>query len=196
MNYKYVWLLLVLLCLSACSSAPAKIEYYSLSYDLHNKVVISTEAGQSQQLIVLEPITLADFLRQRGLVVQTSEHKMHMSSQHRWAESLDLALSRTIMGHLENRLPQFRFENQNGRWSEQPEYRLNLSFSHFHTNANSEVVVAGNFWILTRNNQLIRKERFYLARTLEQDGFLHAVESLNQALAELASKIAVKISSS
>jgi len=191
MKNKCGWLLLILILLNACSSAPAKIEYYALHFDQLNPPQKS--ADQTHELVIVEPVILAGFLRQQGLVVQTSDNQLHMSSQHRWAEQLDQALSRTIVGHLENNLPNYRFENQNGRWSEQPQYRINLSFSHFHTNANNEAVVAGDFWILTNDNTLVRKERFYLAQPLARDGYSHAVDVLNRLLAKFVEEMAAKV---
>jgi len=180
--------------LTACTSAPAKIEYYSLSFDLEAASSKSTTLEDDEKkLVLVEQIVLADFLRQQGLVVQTSKNKIHISSQHRWAESLDEAISRTIIGHLENNLPQYRFENHQSRWDKRPEFRLNLAFSHFHTNALNQVVVAGNYWILNGDNQLLTKQRFNFTKSLTKDGYLNSVEELNSAIKSLAEKIESEI---
>lgn len=170
--------------ISACTSAPVNIEYYSLNPNVAASSSTSENIAE-QPLIVIEAVQLAEFLRQQGIVVQTGSNQLHMSSQHRWAERLDEAISRNLIAQLEGQLNQYRFETHNTRWSKQPTYRINFSFSHFHSTENNQAVIAGNFWILDRENKLLNKQRFYLSRDLTQNGYSHSVEQLNLTLSEL-----------
>ena len=187
-------LFLTLLVLAGCSSKPEKLEYYSLSYPAK---VLTKDSNIRQvaekELIVLEGVRLADFLRHQGLVMQTRDNKMHLSTTHRWAESLDEALNRVLIGHLENKLSDFRIESQNGRWKKKPTYRLSIELSHFHATENNQVITAGWFWLFDDDNDLLTKQRFYYELPLSQNGYLHAVENLNHSLEKLSDKVVTSI---
>lgn len=191
---KSIILVSSILILSACTSAPVNIEYYSLNPK--TEAPSSTNKNTAElPLIVIEAVQLAEFLRQQGIVVETGSNQLHMSSQHRWAERLDEAISRNLIAQLEERLDQYRFESHNTRWSKQPTYRINFSFSHFHSTENNQAVVAGNFWILDQENKLLNKQRFYLSRDLTQNGYSHSVEQLNLTLRELVNFVANNLQS-
>lgn len=184
MNKNIIFSILIVT-LSACTSAPININYYALNTEISD----SEEHSQNiveKPLIVIEAIELAEFLRQQGIVVETDSNQLHMSSQHRWAERLDEALSRNLIVQLETKLPNYRFENAKVHWNKQPKYRANLSFSHFHSSINRQAVIAGRFWILNQENQLLTKQSFYLTRDLKKNGYSHAVNQLNLTLKELA----------
>lgn len=68
--------------LSACSSAPRSLTYYLL-----HTTGDTPYAAQETTSVVLDKITLPEYLKHRGLVYQTSDTNLHISTSHLWAET-------------------------------------------------------------------------------------------------------------
>ena len=95
---KTICSLLVSLALLGCSSPAKKTYFYTLDKQTTQSELIKSEA--TTQLVVLDEIALADYLRQQGIIVKESRSRLQVSANHRWAESLDGALARHLRGEL------------------------------------------------------------------------------------------------
>jgi len=192
--------LLFSLLLYGCASETNTINYYKLG--AVNKAFNPDNTGNgksnrsNRSLIVIEPILLPDFLRQQGLVIQKTDHQLQISNNHRWAESLESAISRVVQSHLENQLPEYRFENQTGRWKLKPQFRLSIELAEFQVNnRESKVITSGRFWIFNQNEELVSKERFLIEESLSSNGYEHAISNLEITLNKLVDKLgsAIKV---
>ncbi len=182
--------------LSSCASETTSVRYYKLGSGTISSM--KTETVESKPvlnladipLIVIEPIRLADFLRQQGLVIQKSNHQLQISNIHRWAEDLTSASVRLIRSELENNRADYRFETQSGRWKTKPAFRLNIELEQFQINHNRQTVTSGQFWIFDENKILIVKRKFLIKEKLTKNGYEHAISNLELSLVKL-SKIIV-----
>ncbi len=177
--------------LSSCASDSVTIKYYKLGSQ--DKISQSTELTQSvasRPLVLIEPITLADFLRQPGLVIQKTNHQIQISNIHRWSEDLERASSRMILQQLELALPDFRFENQGVQWKARPWLKLSVEFNQFHiVNHQKKVVISGQFWLFDGDRTLLLKKKFEFEQSLNKNGYEHAVSKLELSLMAVSKMI-------
>jgi uncharacterized protein len=175
----------VFIFVAGCSSPAIKTHFYTLS-----KQAVQTQLIDSQQasnLIVIENIHLADYLRQSGIVVKESGSRLQISSNHRWAESLDGALSRSLRSEMESKLDNHRIELVNSRWQALAKFTIKLEIAQFEVdNLNGNAVHSGRYWILNDKGVLIGQRRFNLTLTLNNNGFEHAVKQLQNSVVQLA----------
>jgi len=188
--------LLIVFFLAGCASDTASIKYYKLgvvknnSAEEHSTPILEEKNPSKRPLILIEPIVLPDFLRQQGLVIQKTDHQLQVSNVHRWAENLESASSRVIQSHLENLLPEYRFENKSGRWKATPKFRLSIELTEFQVkNRENTVISSGRFWIFDEDGSLLTKESFLLEEPLSRNGYEHAIFQLGVTLERLAGLI-------
>ncbi len=181
--------------LSSCASDSITIQYYKLGGLGKKPQLIEYDKNRVQQpLILIEPIALADFLRQPGLVIQKTDHQLQISNIHRWSENLERATSRIIRKQLENSLPKYRYENQGIQWKNEPIYRLNVELEQFHiVNHQKQVVTSGQYWLFGKDKKLILKRTFNFEEPLSQNGYEHAVSKLELILNKLSKQIAESV---
>ncbi|MEP1743699.1 MAG: ABC-type transport auxiliary lipoprotein family protein [Kangiellaceae bacterium] len=175
----------VFIFIAGCGSPAIKTHFYTLS-----KQAVKTQLIDSQQasnLIVIENIHLADYLRQSGIVVKESGSRLQISSNHRWAESLDGALSRSLRSEMESKLDNHRIELVNSRWQALAKFTIKLEIAQFEVdNLNGNAVHSGRYWILNDKGVLIGQRRFNLTLILNNNGFEHAVKQLQNSVIQLA----------
>ena len=88
------------LALTACASTPATIEYYRIDpANSGNAAAISDTA----KTVVLDAVELPGFLSQAGLVMQSGDHGISISTTHLWAQRLDKALPRLFAQQIGDR---------------------------------------------------------------------------------------------
>ncbi len=182
--------------MTSCASESVTIKYYKLGGAENTSVVDKTvQVEAARPLILIEPIQLADFLRQPGLVIQKTNHQIQISNIHRWAEDLQRASSRVIRKQLEVALPDYRFENQGVQWKARPQFRLTIELEQFHiVNHQKQVVASGRFWLFDSNKNLLLKKGFIFEESLNKNGYEHAVSKLELVLQKLSQQIAEDLS--
>ncbi len=189
---KTICSLLVSLALLGCSSPAKKTYFYTLDKQTTQSELIKSEA--TTQLVVLDEIALADYLRQQGIIVKESRSRLQVSANHRWAESLDGALARHLRGELESKLQNVRFELK-ALQSTEPHLRIKLEVSQFEIdNTARSALSTGRYWIFNHQGELTGHRRFSLSQSLQRDGFEHAVQQLQVNLIELSSLLAQDLS--
>ena len=190
----------VLAFMNGCVTESSTIQYYKLGSSVmilepldSNQPYPSIEIG-NRPLILIEPIMLADFLRRQGLVIQKAKHQLQISNVHRWAESLEGASSSVILRQLEHSLPNYRFENQTGRWKARPKFRLSIQLSQFQVNnKKNQVVTSGKYWLFDEKRNLLAKQQFLIEEALSKNGYEHAISKLELSLVKLSKLISDSI---
>lgn len=193
---KIVASLLVLVILSGCANESVTIKYYKLgSQESASGMNRSAKDMVSRPLILIEPIGLADFLRQPGLVIQKTNHQIQISNIHRWSEDLQRATSRIIRKNLEAALPDYRFENQSGQWKTKPQFRISIELEEFHiVNHQKHVKASGQFWFFDDKRNLLLKKHFTFVEPINKNGYEHAVSKLELSLRTLSKMIIKNLS--
>lgn len=83
--------------LAGCAGSPAVPDHDYLIRP--QKLMVSSG---SRSAVLLKPVTVAPYLSQKGIVVQTSSSEIHVAKHHRWAEPLDEALERYLQVSVAN----------------------------------------------------------------------------------------------
>ncbi len=175
-----------LLVLAGCSSSPAKINYYVLGSATHASNAVET----GKPAVVLEHLELAAFLRQPGLVMQTSQNEMRISKSHLWAEALDDALPKALQKALQHRTSDYSFYLKAHDWVKNTDYRLRLRVDGLHPNESGEVICYGRFQVIpTKNEGESLVKDFHFKLDLDQNGYPHAVGQLGRLVEMIAGDI-------
>lgn len=178
--------------IQGCSSPPVSINYYALN-TINKENIKPAENNKEQQLILLSPIKLADFLTTGALVTQIKTHQIHLSKQHLWADNLADAIARNLLVKLTANVPKYHFELSTVRWNNSVLAHIEITLDQFTVTDKGETISAGTFWLLDNEDKLLNKESFEIHRPLTQDGYDHAVAQLDLSLTTLVEQISEKL---
>lgn len=171
-NFKLVIILFALiLLLFACGSTPdTETHYFVLNpnHSVENNSAISNN-------IKLQPIQLAKFLDQPGLVLQTDLHEVKVAHYHRWAEPLKTNLHRYIAQSI-------------GIGStDEATQTLEIHFQQFHGSQDG-IAIASGYWKLNNASY-----PFSYTAPLTKTGYPELVKQLATLLDILVEDISSKI---
>ncbi|MDH3647773.1 MAG: PqiC family protein [Gammaproteobacteria bacterium] len=189
------FVVLALIGLTACASQPATDQYYSLVLAA-DSVTPTASAEKAETLIIVGPIQLARYLSQPGLPLQTGTSQIQTANHHFWAEPLDEAISKVLVGDISQRVDNVAVDRVAGRWTGDGDCQVRVEFDKFHPTENSQVVATGRYWIHESAGARVTKKEFEIVQTLSENGYAHAVHKLRASLAILASEIVGQMSAS
>jgi uncharacterized protein len=179
--------------LTACSYNVVQEHYYALNPPSLLQSLAQTTAKAAQPLLLVEPVSVAEFLATGAIVMQVNAHQLQLSNHHRWAENLQQALTFNVQAKLAARLAHYQVESSTRYWQQQTHSRLQINVSDFHISARHSTICAGQFWLFDSEQKLLSKQAFYIELALTKDGYVHAVHQLNNALDQLAEQIIEKL---
>jgi len=184
----------ILLC-HACASTTEPVQYYSLTLGAGQKTLAQNTSvpSDSAHTVIIEPVYLAKFLRQDGIVTQVGDNEIAIASYHRWAEPLDEAIAKLLARDLNDKTSDYHFSWMQLDAKEQAELKLRVAINEFNIKNNASVNVAGHYWLYTQSSGLKQGGAFNITQPLKQDGYAHAVTQLRQAIAQLADGIIVAL---
>tara|TARA_R110000782_G_scaffold185069_1_gene275354 strand:+ start:216 stop:794 length:579 start_codon:yes stop_codon:yes gene_type:complete len=182
-----VFLLILVLC--GCSSAPPTgQQIYLLNIDAPHS---STGDKNIKQLVVVEKILLAEYLKRPNLVMQVDGNQLYYSDIDLWAENLQTDIHKTLTAWLNDRAKHTRFVAYNS-----PEARLDLkhlvvSIEYFMPTDQGTVVSNGQYWWVenSKMDNPTSQNSFSYESALTQKGYSHSVSQLAQQLAQLSTQI-------
>ena len=189
---KTILLLLLIIALFSCNSAPVNIHHYLLNTPM---AVVAVQKNQTLPIVVLKQVNIADYLRQSNLVMLLAQHELYYSRQDVWAESLQSSFYQALLQEL-NQSSSHNYVSVQSPLADKASTSISIDLAHFHSTYLSTVVAAGNYWLATssqktnKNDALsITENSFYYELTLQHDGFAHAVNQLRETVTKLAHKI-------
>lgn len=176
-----------LLLLAGCASNAADLNYYLL----HSPTQSAAKQQPANTYIRFNRITMPNYLKQRGLAMQTGPATVYFSATHVWAEPLASGLSQSLNAALWQEqqidvVPEGVYQNRDLS-------SVTLHVDDFITTADDEVVFKGHYWVYPGNAEP-QMHRFDLRLPLTQDGFAHAVVQMRKLVARLARNIAENVS--
>lgn len=182
--------LLIIICLglAACASVP-ETKYYVLSTPSQ---VTEAPPGntQDQAVVGLWHVTLADYLKQSGLVLQTDTHQIRPANYHRWGEPLDRGIRRSLGQHLAANLPGYRIE-PSLEDIRQMDYRLDVEVERFHGTESGEVEFSGRWTVYARETGArVASNRFRFVDSLQEFGYSAMIAMQSSQLGQLGESIA------
>jgi uncharacterized lipoprotein YmbA len=188
MNARFSLSLLLSALLVSCASAPVvPLNYYVLS---GNAAERSAPVDATLPALVLESITLADFLEQSGLVLQQGDHQLQVSRTHLWAERLDVAVPEVLLSTLQEASPEYRYFLRGSDFVPSPTYSLRLHLEAFHSTDAGDVVASGRYQVVdVAEGREILNRQFNMREDLLDDGYPQVVAQLRGLLNQLARNI-------
>lgn len=175
--------LLASMLLIACSGTPSSLTYYLL----HSPANSSNE--EATATVVIDAVTLPEYLKQRGLVYQISDTNLHISTKHLWAEPIDEGLTKALKHALSKRgislVPRDHYASQ-------PSTKISLHINDFVSSHTGEVIFSGEYVISLSDNS-IKHTPFHLRTTLPNDGFSSSIDAMREAIDELSAMIAKEV---
>lgn len=174
-------LMLAVVLLSACSSAPIQQNYYLLRSDGE----ITTQQIQTSSPYALGAISIAPYIDQQGLLLETAEGQIRPARNHLWAEPVQEGVRIFLISELT-------------RVSGYPMYAMGTSGSttfidvrigQLHGTATGQAKLVA-YWSLRKEGEVIDAHQFSSAKPLEVDGYAELARAQKALLSEFAASIA------
>jgi uncharacterized lipoprotein YmbA len=194
----YSWLLLILFVFGCSSSPKIDTRYYLLNPDAHNDASDNSQHEQqgTKQIIIVEPITLATYLNQRGIVLLTDKHEIKVAHYHRWAEPLDENIHRYMLTVLSDNSSGFAFQDASMSTKQNAHLELHITIDQFKGTSDGRALVAGD-WQLndTKDNTRVVTDSFSYEEPLADSGYTELVNQLALILNKASRRILDTINS-
>jgi uncharacterized lipoprotein YmbA len=169
-----------LLVLLGCSSTQPERQSYLLRPD----VPAGTVSQGGAQVVSLGPIVVAEYLVQRGIVMETEPGEIAAARYHEWAEPLADSLGYLLEADLSTalRLPVVR---------DQPEWvlRVDIRIDELHGTSTGEAKLVAR-WTLTQPDGVQLGYQYSTSEAIARDGYGGLVEAERETLRALAGEIA------
>ncbi len=178
--------LLFSLLLTACSSADTAPKYYAIALPSNDNQI--TEVN-SKPLIAVQSVVLADYLSNMGIMYQQNDVQLISANKHRWAESLDKQLTRSLLQSLRTALPDYQWQTDIPTTDETPQ--LSVSVQGFHGLSDGGAMISGE-WRLLKGGKTYSgdfKQRF----ELKEDGYPALVRTLSDGWQTTIQKLSVHL---
>lgn len=171
-------LIVSFLFLQGCASAPNSLNYYLL----HSTDSMPLRQSAAKQIIVLDKITLPDYLKHRGLVYQTSDTNLHISTSHLWAEPVEEGLTKVLSSALADKHISLKRGDQ---YFKEESKHVSLHIGDFISTYKGEVVLSGQYTIRsTTDGTSIHSFKF--KASLDSDGFSSSIKAMRNTVTQLA----------
>lgn len=167
--------------LSACGSTPNALTYYLL-HSTENASVLHREVKQT---VVLDKVTLPEYLKHRGLVYQTSDTNLHISTSHLWAEPVDEGLTKALRGALaSHNVALVRSDH----YVSEESLHISLYINDLVSTYEGEVIFSGEYAV-TRTSEEASFHPFMFKAPLNNDGFASSIIAMRATIETLAKNI-------
>ena len=167
--------------LSACSSAPRSLTYYLL----HTTGDSAYTVNKASTAVVIDKITLPEYLKHRGLVYQTSDTNLHISTSHLWAEPVDEGLTKALTSALASKQVSLLRPDH---YASEEAIHMALHLNDFVSTYEGEVVLSGQY-VITHVKGQTQSYPFLFKTPLEDDGFSPSIKAMRNTIQQLAEDI-------
>ena len=176
------------LAISACASEPLSISYYLLSTPSAEQARM--QAMTEKKVLAIEDVEMAAYLRQSGIVMQTSGSQLQISKQHLWAENLELSVPKYLATAMQSQSTNYQVYVRNLDYVPSAHYSLRLHIDNLQATDQGEVVSSGRYQLIDNEDskQSITVD-FYFERDLQEDGYSHAVAKIRELLSDIATDV-------
>lgn len=184
---KWGLLCITIFSLMACSSTPSSLTYYLLHSP--SSGAMSETYPTTAKLMIIDRITLPEYLKHRGLVYQTSDTNLHISTKHLWAEPVEEGLTKSLKQALASRnVKLLRADHYDGKAA----IHVSLHVTDFVSTHKGEVTFTGDY-VITSSLDELTHFTFDLRTDLENDGFSASIDAMRHAIDKLAETVATKV---
>jgi uncharacterized lipoprotein YmbA len=169
----------------SCNSSPTPETHY---FVLNPASTSTLNTKNATTLILIEPIQLAKYLDQAGIVLQTNTHEIEVANYHRWAEPLKSNLHRYILKTIStNSNRNFLDKNQANHSAVQT---LTITVNEFNGTTSGKALLSGN-WRLEKigSDEILTNHVFQYETELKTSGYPELVNQLAKLLDQLCNDI-------
>ncbi|MGB2740229.1 MAG: PqiC family protein [Cognaticolwellia sp.] len=184
---------LSIILMTGCSSDNTpKTQYYLLnSPTLDSSGIIGDD---NNPIITVQIEELPDYLKQPSLVLQLSDHQLHYSNFHMWAEPLQVSIARSLTQDLNTIDNSHNYIIMTAPNTKKAKTAVVIDVIAFHATHHSKAILTGNYWLQQKNSKnSLQKHHFKFTVALDLDGYPHAVEQMRKAVTQLANEITESI---
>ena len=184
-----VGLFSLLMLVVGCAGAPPERTEYLLRFD----------SPAPEQLVPHEPrvglrgVTVADYLRQPGLVVETGPNEVRPAQAHLWAEPLQDGLRIFLRAAITSILGEE--VGMTTRRAQDWEQSVYVFVERFHGSMSGDAILVASFQITPAAGAPTREFRFSGSTPLESKGYAALVDAERRLAEELATAIASALAS-
>ncbi len=169
-----------------CSSVP-ETRYYILASE---PVSAEVPAPTGQHVLGVGRVEIPDYLRQRGVVVQSSDHQIRAALYHRWGEPLQRGVRRSLGQALSNALPEMRVEMEQ-RDVRRLDYRLDIEVLNFHFTEDGLALLGGRWTVYdVSTGAIMYSTHFDIRESIAESGYSVAIRAQSALLTRLGDAIA------
>ena len=188
--------LLVILFTLGCSNTPKIETQHYLLMPEKKANITSQKSYNEKQVIIVEPIKLATFLDQRGIILLTDKHHLEAAHYHRWAEPLDQNIHRFMLEVLSANSNDFAFDNPSKFSYHISNLSLSIDITQFNGTAHGKALLSGSWKLIdTEKNELVLSDEFNYTGDIAKSGYSELVNQLAIMLDEISLQILKAISS-
>ena len=169
--------------LLACASPLPPVHRYLLPLSVPE----GTARLESPERTGIDGLTVAPYLSDPGIVIETEGRQIRAARFHRWAESLPAALRRFLQAEVSKELGYAVSADpvQAGRW----EQRVSIAIERFHGTLDGEAELTAR-WQIDAKGQAPVAFRFSQTRPLAESGYAGLVDAEIELARDLARAIA------
>lgn len=178
--------LLLVVFLSACAGQSTEPSYYLLRSDQN----LTSRTLEPSTQYVLNQITIAPYLNQNGLILETNAGAMRTARYHLWAEPLYEGIRVFLM----TEISQARGEDILMGKIEEAETSINVRIDQLHGTGDGRARLVA-YWWLSQGSDIKAAYQFAEYRDLGQDGYDALARAEKALLSDLAGKIAASLAS-
>tara|TARA_R110001592_G_scaffold84865_3_gene250826 strand:- start:1448 stop:1921 length:474 start_codon:yes stop_codon:yes gene_type:complete len=148
------------------------------------------QAMTEKKVLAIEDVEMAAYLRQSGIVMQTSGSQLQISKQHLWAENLELSVPKYLATAMQSQSTNYQVYVRNLDYVPSAHYSLRLHIDNLQATDQGEVVSSGRYQLIDNEDskQSITVD-FYFERDLQEDGYSHAVAKIRELLSDIATDV-------
>lgn len=181
--------LLLVVSLVACATKPINSQRYSLP---DAPQVLTQVSADTEQVLVIGSIRLAEFLDSDRIVLQLDDITLHQARENLWAENLAQQIRRGLRSRLSAQLPDMLVIAE-GRGLKQDAWNLQLDIEQFQGHFSGKALTSGQWQLKDSQGNLLVIAPFNIETTLAADGYHALVRALGSNLDKLAKQFAKQI---
>ena len=173
--------LLLVVFLSACAGQPTETSYYLLRSDQH----MTSRALVPSTHYVMDQITIAPYLSQGGLILETQAGEMRTARHHLWAEPLYEGIRVFLMTEISHAKGEDILMSKITEASTS----INVRIDQLHGTDDGRARLVA-YWLLQKGTEIEAAYQFAEYRDLGEDGYDALARAEKALLSDLASRIA------
>lgn len=183
--------LLIIVLLAGCASRDNQPKLFTLDNTPSRATTVELPPDNAPTLVV-EPVSLASYLKRGGIVYQTARHRVAIADHNRWASPLSEALTQRLANTLDARLPAVHVVRspETAESASTRVLHLTTHVSQFIGHYKGDARIAGRWQLKDASGDRHAKEQFNRRLPLKTSGYPALVASLSKGWRRITRAVA------